>query len=506
MILRSLGQAVVLCALVVHSAAAQAPRLGTIDFPNSGAPAAQEPFIRGVLYLHSFEFGPAGAAFREAQQADPGFALAYWGEAMSYNHPLWGEWDDDAARGVLSRLGPTREARRAKVPTHREQMYLDAVERLWADGPKPVRDTAYALAMEQLVRTHPDDDEARALWALSILGLSGATRVVPSYMRAAAVAEDVFARNPNHPGAAHYIIHSFDDPVHAPLGLPAARAYSKIAPDAAHAQHMTTHIFLAMGMWDDVVSQNEIAAGLTGWGPGHYTSWLGYGLVQQGRHAAAREHLERARREMGSPGRPGQRSYLTSMRAHYVLNTERWDDPVLEWTMNVGDDPDATAVDAFVLGYAALRRGDRGAVAPQVARLQTAADTSDSPTARVLALNLAAAIAAEDGALARAEQLLTEATGIEDGLPAAYGPPDIVKPSWELLGELLLTNGRAAEAQTAFTNSLALAPKRALSLRGLIAAATAAGDRPVAERARQDLSAIWHGADEAVRKTVAVSR
>jgi tetratricopeptide (TPR) repeat protein len=502
-ILRSLARAAVLCALVAPLATAQAPRLGTITFPNSGAPAAQEPFIRGVLYLHSFEFGPAGAAFREAQQADPGFALAYWGEAMSYNHPLWDEWDDDAARGALKRLGPTREARRATAPTRREQLYLDAVETLWADGPKPVRDTAYALAMEQLVRAHPDDDEARAFWALSILGLSNATRVVPSYMRAAAIAQEVFQRNPDHPGAAHYIIHSFDDPTHAPLGLPAARAYSRIAPDAAHAQHMTTHIFLAMGMWDDVVSQNEIAAGLTGWGPGHYTSWLAYGLLQQGRHAAARGQLERARREMGSPGRAGQRYYLAAMRAQLVINTERWDDPVLGWTIDIGSDRDAAAMDAFALGYAALRRGERGVVPAQAARLQAAAD-SGSAAARVLSLNLAAAIAAEDGALARAEQLLQEATGIESSLPAAYGPPDVVKPAWELLGELLLTKGRAAEAQAAFTHALALAPKRALSLRGLVAAATAAGDRAVAERARQDLAAIWHAADEAVRKTVAV--
>jgi len=500
---RRLAPAALVFALLAPAAAAQAPRLGTITFPNSGAPAAQEPFIRGVLYLHSFEFGPAGAAFREAQQADPGFALAYWGEAMSYNHPLWDEWDDEAARGVLHRLGSAAEARRASAPTRREQMYLHAIETLWAEGPKAPRDTAYALAMEQLVRAYPDDDEARAFWALSILGLSGTTRVIPSYMHGAAIAQEVFQRNPDHPGAAHYIIHSFDDPVHAPLGLPAARAYSTIAPDAAHAQHMTTHIFLAMGMWDDVVSQNEIAAGLTGWGPGHYTSWLGYGLVQQGRHAAAREHLERARREMGSPGRPGQRRYLTSMRAHYVLDTERWDDPVLEWTMNVEPGSDAAATDAFALGYAALRRGDRGAVATQVARLQTAADSGDSPAARVLALNLAAAIAAEDGAFARAEQLLKDAADIEDGLPAAYGPPDIVKPSWELLGELLLAKGRAAEAQTAFAHALALAPKRALSLRGLVAAATAAGDRTVAERARQDLAAIWHAADDAVRRTLA---
>lgn len=500
--LRRLAPAATVLALMAPSAAAQTPRLGTITFPNSGAKAAQASFIRGVLYLHSFEFGPAGDAFREAQQADPGFALAYWGEAMSYNHPLWGEWDDAAARAALRRLAPTPGARRAKAPTAREQMYLDAVEALWGAGPKPVRDTAYALAMEQLVRAYPDDDEARAFWALSILGLSGTTRVVPSYMRGAAIAEEVLRRNPNHPGAVHYIIHSFDDPVHAPLGLSAARAYSKIAPDAAHAQHMTTHIFLAMGMWDEVVSQNEIAANLTSWSPGHYTYWLGYGLLQQGRWDAAREQLERARSEMGSPARPRQWWYLAAMRAQYVITTQRWADSVLDWPMEIGDDREATAIDAFALGYAALRRGDRRTAAAQAGRLQTAADSSDDPATHVLSLNLAAAISAASGSSARALDMLDDATRIEDSLPAAFGPPDIVKPSWELLGELLLAAGRSSRAQTAFTHALTLAPKRALSLRGLVAAASATGDRAVAVRARQDLAAVWHSADAAVRDSL----
>ena len=160
-------------------------------------------------------------------------------------------------------------------------------------------------------------------------------------------------------------------------------------------------------------------------------------------------------------------------------------------------------MDAFVQGYAALRRGDRAAVAGHLERLQAAADGLAPGAPRVLMLNLAAAIAAEDGNMARATDLLGEATTIEDGLPAAFGPPDIVKPSWELLGELLLARGRSAEAQTAFANALALAPKRALALRGLLAAATAAGDHAVATRARQDLTGIWHSADETVKRTVA---
>jgi len=139
---------------------AQAPRLGRVDFPTSGAPAAQAPFIRGVLLLHSFEYDDAAQAFREAQQLDPGFALAYWGEAMTYNHPLWNEQNLNAARAVLQRLGPTADARRAKAPTPRERAYLGAVEILFGDGAKARRDTAYARAMERVTVRYPADREA----------------------------------------------------------------------------------------------------------------------------------------------------------------------------------------------------------------------------------------------------------------------------------------------------------------------------------------------------------
>ena len=470
---------------------AQAPRLGTIAFPTSGAPEARASFTRGVLYLHSFEFASAAREFRAAQSQDPGYALAYWGEAMTYNHPLWGEWDDAAARAVLARLGPSPDARRAKAPTERERRYLDAVEALWAEGPKPQRDTAYYRAMERLAGAYPDDDEARTFFALATLGLSGTTRVFASYMRAAALVQPVFERNPDHPGAAHYLIHSFDDPIHAPLGLPAARAYSRIAPDAAHAQHMTTHIFLALGMWDDVVSQNTIAAGQTSWGAGHYTAWLGYGLLQQGRFDEARTHLERARREMAP--RPGARGYLVAMRAHYVVNTGRWNDSVLGWDIDpAGTTPLSAAIDAFVRGYAALRRGDGTSLFTHFAALQGAAERGP-PAARVLRLALEGAMAMERSRREEGIRLLREATALEDGLALEFGPPDIVKPSHELLGEYLLSWGRWAEAEREFERALELAPQRALSLRGLVTAAASAGNQTRAAWAHRTLRGFWQG-------------
>ena len=155
--------------------------------------------------------------------------------------------------GYTCRLSPPSMT---KAPTGREKAYLAAVEVLYGEGRKESLDTLYAAEMERLAAAYPDDLEAQTFHALALLGLSQGDRNVPTYMEAGAIALAAFDENPDHPGAAHYAIHSFDDPTHAILAMEAARAYSVIAPDAAHAQHMTTHIFLARGLWDDVVKQN----------------------------------------------------------------------------------------------------------------------------------------------------------------------------------------------------------------------------------------------------------
>lgn len=462
----------------------QGPKLGTVHFPNSGAPAAQEPFIRGVAYLHSFEYDSAAKAFREAQQRDPAFALAYWGEAMTYTHPVWDQQDAPAARAIL--------ARAPAAATPRERGYLDAARVLYGDGPKPKRDTLYAEAMQALVAAHPEDQEASAFYALALLGLNQGVRDVPTYMKAAAIAEEVFRANPDHPGAAHYLIHSYDDPAHAEQGLPAARAYSKIAPGAAHAQHMTTHIFLALGMWDDVVKQNEIASGpdRNRWVAGHYTSWLGYGLLQQGKLDAARSHLEAMRTNLATRNTPGSRAYLANMRAQYLINSERWRDPVHAWALDVSDlGIIARAVDAFGLGFAAARRGERATAQARLADLQrfnagppsTGGGPNVAPTLvpMILARELEAAILLQERPTnERALVLLREATALEDSLPVEYGPPDVVKPSHELLGEAFLALGRFPEARQEYERALAMAPGRRLALIGLAWAQKKTGNSP----------------------------
>jgi tetratricopeptide (TPR) repeat protein len=493
-------------AFLTSAAAAQAPRLGTVVFPTSGPAAAQPHFLRGVLLLHSFEYGPAAAAFREAQRVAPTFAMAYWGEAMTWTHPVWNEQNADSARAVLARLGPSASERRARAKTPRERGWLDAVETLYGEGPKPLRDTLYSLAMERLSATYPNDDEARAFYALSLMGLSQGTREVATYMRAGAIALDLFHRRPDHPGAAHYVIHAFDDPTHAPLGLPAANAYSRIAPGAPHAQHMTSHIYLALGMWDETVSANQVASGpdRAKWLPHHASSWLSYALLQQGRHAEARRLLETTRGNVGVPGRPRVRAHLASMRAHYLVNTGRWADSMVSWPIDLSDvGPLIHSVEHFALGLAALRRGDRPEAERRLRELAglRASPSTDDPYGvndripPVLAKELRAYLRLADGDTAGALAVAREAAAIQDTMPADFGPPDVVKPAHELLGEILLESGQAAEAQREFTLALAQAPRRALSLLGLARAAEAAGDRQIAARARADLERVWARAD-----------
>ena len=220
---------------------------------------------------------------------------------------------------MLSELGPTPEARRARAPTPREKAYLAAVDVLYGEGDKPTRDRAYAAALETIARTYPDDDEAKAFQSLALLGTNLEPRDYAVDMRAAALVEDVFLRNEQHPGALHYMIHAYDNPVHAPLGLRAANRYSRIAANAAHALHMTSHIFFALGMWDEAVAANEVswaasaarverkklAASEHGY---HAYLWLSYAYLQQGRFDDARRVVD----QHGAPDRGGPRARPTT--------------------------------------------------------------------------------------------------------------------------------------------------------------------------------------------------
>ncbi len=506
---------------------------GTVDFPTSTrSTIAQREFSRGVLLLHLFHYDEAADAFRQAEHADSSFAMAYWGEAMTDTHPVWDEQDTAAGRKALGKFAPTADARERAAPTERERGYMRAVDALYGDGPKAARDTLFSQRMAEVLRANPRDDEARLFYALSLMGLSQGVRNVPTYLQAAQLAESVFTRHPDEPGATHYWIHAMDDPDHAAQALPAARALARVAPNAGHAQHMTSHIFMALGMWDDVVRANEntmrmfdgmaVAHGMTHFYCGHGQSWLAYGYVEQGRLANAREWVVGCEQQAAKAKyRPGMHDLdpdasamgsAVDMWAHYIIDTEEWTGEMMNWTPDLDSAAAPRAAFQFARGFAAARRGDgatandaRTAFERERARLvalvqaEPNADPSDVQYIKGLAvlgieLEAVTKLAMRDGSLdsAGAVTLVATATAAEDSLAYAFGPPPVYKPSHELLGELLLGLARYADAQREFQAALAHQPRRVLSLRGLEAAARAAGDTATASRARDELHAIQH--------------
>ena len=318
-------------ALVVGVVAQQQASLGSVDFPVTASAEARAHFLRGVAALHSFWFEEALEAFRDSTRVAPDFVMGYWGEAMAHNHPLWAEQDTEAARRALEKIKDTSKL------TERERGYVEAVRALYGEGDKPARDAAYAAAMEKLHRAYPDDLEAASLYALSLLGtVRPGDRGFSRQMKAGAVALDVYQKNPNHPGAAHYVIHAFDDPEHAVLALPAARRYAEIAPEAHHARHMPSHIFIQLGMWAEASRSNESSwAASESWvrrkqlsndlRDYHSLQWLVYAYLQQGRYAKAEEALQTFRRAIAAgEGQRARRAYPLSA-AMFVVETGRWD-------------------------------------------------------------------------------------------------------------------------------------------------------------------------------------
>ncbi len=498
--------------------------LGVLDFPNSGAAAAQDAFSRGVMLLHSFEFDDAHSAFLAAQAIDPGFAMAIWGEAMTFNHPLWAQQDREEALKALTKLGP----RGSLQVTEHEQRYLDAAGTLYGEGSKAQRDIAYMEAMRSLQEDYPDDLEAAAFYGLSILG-SVYERDFRTYMKAASVLEEVFAKQPQHPGAAHYLIHSYDDQIHAPLGLRAARAYNKIAPSASHAQHMVSHIYTSLGMWDEVVTANQNAVRVSEDSmrragksianrSKHSLSWLQYALLQQGRIDEAREAMALMHADIAEVPNESHQYHNTLMRSIFII-----ENPTAEQNLATQDTSefplDEKAVEAFANGFRYVALNDLDSARYElealqkniaVAKVVSVAEglhEDDSATsedgyniATIFARELQALIYFREGDTETALQLLADAAEDENARPMEYGPPYVSKPSNELMGEMLLTLDRPGEAIAHFETALERNTGRTLSLLGLARAQEAAGD-PAAQETWGILEGSWKADMEKLRQT-----
>ncbi len=483
-------------------------QIGTFDFPSSVSPEAEEHFLRGVGFLHSFGMTQARESFHKAQELDPDFALAYWGETFTYQHPFYGPVDERPGQALL-KLGATAEERLAKAPTKREKGFLKAAEAYaLAPGGMPERRRAWMAAMADLYEQYPDDDEVKAFYAVSML--SGAT--ASGDMRAGSLALQLFKDNDNHPGAAHYVIHSFDDPLHAPIALEAALKYADIAPAVSHARHMPTHIFIQHGMWDRVAKWNDSAfqAARALWKPGdtvgdqnHSSDWGQYGDLQLGNLERSRLWIERAEQTLQeNPGDARSINTLKNMQARHIIETEQWE------LRELSDD--LAASELLALGLSAAHLGEL-ALAEQVAEM-LGARASDQPNnanlqvmhAEVAALALAKQAQQQlseglttDG-LPQGEQaieMLASAIALKEAQRPPNGAADPLKPIHELTGEVLLVMGQPKDAAARFEQSLLRMPNRPLSLIGAARAYAAMNEKEKAAAKYRAYLAVRGGDD-----------
>ena len=507
--------------------------LGTVDFPTSTrSREAQAHFLRGVAALHSFWYPVALEEFRAATKIDPDFAMGYWGEAMVHNHPLWGDpQETEAARRALARISMTPEL------TARERAYIEAVTVLYGEGSKSSRDQAYARAMQKVYRDYPDDIEAALFYALALLGNAGdGLQGSQKRLLAGMIASTVFGQKPHHPGAAHYVIHAYDNPKDAHRALDAALLYADIAPAAPHALHMPAHIFAQLGMWPEAVASNVAAweasdAWVTqnGHSPSkrdyHSLQWLQYAYLQLGRYEKAASLLDTMRKSWAEfpkdqPHSLSDGGYiLARMAASYLIETQQWDKaetilgPALP--QSTGESPEAdksskafatlarTSI-IFARGLAAAM--DRSALqAQQSITALRAISREPSPdsmpfmnelrrSAELQAMKIAATLDMSQGKHDAAIRKMEQATTLIDAAPPS-GPPPLIKPVHELFGEILLRAGRPDAAAKHFDKALGRYPDRARSLLGAAAAATQNGDTRQALTLYSKFIDQWQHAD-----------
>ena len=487
-------------------------QIGTFEFPTSASGEAQRHFTLGVGYLHSFGWKQARTEFRKAQEIDPDFALAYWGESLTYNHPLIPVLQDpDSPQDTLNRLGSTSEERLSKAPTNREKGFLRAAEAFaFTEGSLGDKRLAWMYAMLDLYEEFPEDREVIAFTAVAML--SGATvskdnRVLNNFltesgteisMQAGAMAMDIFRENPNHPGAAHYIIHSFDHPTYAPLALSAAEKYASIAPAVSHARHMPTHIFIQHGMWDRVAEWNDSAflAGWDLWEPGdaagdqnHSSDWGQYGDLQRGNFDRSEMWINRASDVLSNnPGDGRSTGTLKTMKARHIIETENWE--TYELTDSLNSD------ELLALGLSAANLGDLDLAQAVADRLEDLSSQSPSNTTlNLISMEISALTMFKKGQEEEAVALLLEAVSVAENQSPPRGAASPLKPVHELAGDLLLAMGSHDKAAELYETSLGRMANRPRALLGAARSYAGMSDEYNARQKFQAFYSLWKDTD-----------
>jgi len=486
-------------------------QLGQVHFPVSCSASAQKQFDRATALLHSFWFDASAKGFATVIQTDPGCAIAHWGIAMTLlgNPFAW----PPAPTALHDGWAAVKKAKAADANTPRERDYIAALEAFYKDSDTldhRTRALAYEKAMEQMSLRYPDDREAAVFYALALNATALATdKTYANQLKAAGILEKVFAEQPNHPGGAHYLIHSYDYPPIASRGLSAARRYAKIAPSAPHALHMPAHIFTRQGFWQESIESNRASkvAATNHFDHLHAMDYLIYAYLQGAQDAEAKRVLNEVNElQKVNVGHFVTAYALAAIPARYALERGDWDGAA-SLTLRPSDFPwdrfpQSEAVLIFARALGAARRRDVANASREIEKLQSlrealvAAKQSYWAEQVELQSRLASAwLARAEGKPKEALTFMRSAADLEDATEKHPVTPGPIVPAHELLGELLLELDAPGDALKEFETSLRKEPNRFRGLYGAARAAELSGDQEKARTYYTTLMALSEHAD-----------
>jgi Tetratricopeptide repeat len=503
-----------------QSALAAAPPLdlGKVHFETSCKPDAQQHFDQAMLYQHSFWYRASQKSFEDALKADPECAIAYWGIALSL---LYNPHVAPPVKNLAEGAAALAKGKALSAKTQRERDYIDALDAMYADYDKVdhrTRVLAYLKAMEQLAQRYPNDDEAQIYYALALnVGASPADKTYANQLKGAAILEKIWTRQPEHPGIAHYLIHLYDTPALAEKGLAAARRYAKVAPGAAHAQHMPSHIFTRVGYWQESIASN-IESGRVAKEAGdfhdqlHSMDYMVYAYLQLGQDGKAKAVIDDMTKVAGFTETflPGPYALAVSP-ARYAVERGDWK-AAAELQVRPSPLANVQAITYFARALGAARSGNPEAAKADVARLtelrdklRDAKDGYWSEQVDIQRQVATAWVLYAEGKRDDALNAMSAAAEAEDKTEKHPVTPGVPKPARELYGVMLLDSGNAREALTAFEATLKKEPNRLGAYVGAAASAERAGDKAKARDYYEKIVAIADGADNS-RTEVADAR
>ena len=482
---------------LVVAGTAQGEKLGKVDFQNSCSPAVQDKLLRGIAMLHSFYYSAAQRAFEEVAADDSACVIAAWGYAsILMSNPLQGI--GASPKGAEQAQAAIDKGRQMTARTQRERDYLEAVAAYYEDFGKRTereRQVARAKAYEALAAKYPNDDEAQTFYALYLAATQTATdQTYAAYLKAAGILEKQFAKHPDHPGVAHYLIHSYDAPPIAPQGVTAARRYADIAPDAPHALHMPSHIFTRVGAWADAAATNRRSADSAQRSNDpddalHALDYMTYAYLQLARDGEARKVLEEARALTKiNPARATAPYALAAMPARYPLERGAWADTArLQPTPS--NFPWTEAMTHFARSLGAARSGNPAAAQADIQRITALRDDLSAKKnaywaneVEVMRLASLAWVTLAQNKTDEALALMRQAADNEDKSEKNIVTPGRLLPAREMLGDMLLEVKRPAEALKEYEASQTREPNRFRGLYGAGEAAAQAGNREKAQQ------------------------